>query len=92
MPYCEDVARQALADQADGLRRQVQRDACDQGMEVGFVQAEGDPATELVTLAERLRADLLVVGKSSKFLHHLSGSVAKRLSGGRRGTVLVIVP
>lgn len=92
LPYCEDVAQQALADQAAGLCQQVQSDASDQGMEVEFVQAKGDPATELVALAEALRADLLVVGKSSKLLHHISGSVAKRLSGGRRGTVLVIVP
>jgi hypothetical protein len=39
-----------------------------------------------------MRADLIVVGRSAKMLHHLAGSLGRRLVSRRDAPVIVVVP
>jgi nucleotide-binding universal stress UspA family protein len=57
-----------------------------------FLHVRGDTATELVRVARAVEADLIVVGRSTKILHHLSGALGRRLMTKRMAPAVVIVP
>jgi nucleotide-binding universal stress UspA family protein len=62
------------------------------GLDLCFIHARGDAATELLTVAKKTLADLIVVGRSSKTAHQLVGSIGRRLIGNRHSPIVVVVP
>ncbi|HWD09392.1 MAG TPA: universal stress protein [Actinomycetota bacterium] len=83
---------ESAARQAEQLREQLFRTALDGGCEMEFVHARGEPASELVRVAEAVQADQIVVGRSTKALHHVAGSIGRRLIAKRGAPVVVVVP
>lgn len=59
------------------------------GIEGKFTCLEGDVARELEALADRCRADLLVVGRSRHPALHLGGVPRRLLATGRRPVLVV---
>ena len=84
--------QQTITDQAEELGDRVRSYACDYGVDLAFVQTQGDPVTELLRIAGSDHADLIVVGRSCKVRHHLAGSLGRRLVGRRNAPVIVVVP
>lgn len=83
---------ESAARQAGELRDQLFHTALDGGCEMEFVHARGEPASELVRVAEAVQADQIVVGRSTKALHHVAGSIGRRLIAKRGAPVVVVVP
>jgi nucleotide-binding universal stress UspA family protein len=81
-----------MTDQAEELSDQVRAYGHDHGFDVAFVHTQGDTARELLRIANADHADLLVVGRSTKALHHLAGSLGRRLVGTRGAPIIVVVP
>jgi nucleotide-binding universal stress UspA family protein len=90
VPYV--TIQQSMTDQAEELGDQVRAYALDRGVDVTFVRTCGDTARELLRVAEADHADLIVVGRSSKFRHHLAGSLGRRLVGRSGAPIIVVVP
>lgn len=59
-------------------------------MQARFVLVHGDPYLEIVTCADELRADAVVVGASTKAGHRLVGSLAGRLVKAGKWPVTVV--
>jgi nucleotide-binding universal stress UspA family protein len=85
-------AAQIATDRAEGLRRQLEGYAAEHDIQVSFIHAHGDPTAELSRIAEECQADIIVVGKSTKALHHVAGSLGRRLIGRRKAPVVAVVP
>lgn len=83
----ETEAHQAVAAE---LRAQVEEASRDRGIPVTFTQAHGDPYTEIVRIADEVRADAIVVGASMKAGHKLIGSLAVRLVRAGKWPVTVV--
>jgi K+-sensing histidine kinase KdpD len=79
-------------ERADKLRREMERYAVGHDVDLTFIHATGDAASELLRLATALRADQIVVGRSMKARRHLAGSLGRRLAGKREAPVVVVVP
>jgi nucleotide-binding universal stress UspA family protein len=77
---------------ADQLGRQVEQRADELGVEVRFVREYGEPARALRQVAETEHADLIAVGRSAKMLHHLAGSLSRKLVLDHKLPVIVVVP
>jgi nucleotide-binding universal stress UspA family protein len=60
------------------------------GMPIEFVTTEGDAFTELVRVADEVRADAVVVGASTQAGHRVIGSIAVRLVRAGRWPVIVV--
>ena len=86
------VIQQSMSDQAEQLSDQVRAYGHDHGVDVAFVHTQGDTARELLRIANAAHADLLVVGRSTKARHHLTGSLGRRLVGRRGAPIIVVVP
>ncbi len=72
------------------LRADVRRAAEELGVPTTFVTRRGDPFVELRDTATAVRADLVVVGVSSRAGHRFIGSVAVRLARLGRWPVVVV--
>jgi len=72
------------------LRTGVERLAVEYGVAAGFEMVAGDPVAALVHVAERERADAVVVGASVQAGHKLFGSVAMRVVRTGRWPVTVV--
>lgn len=83
---------QTATELAEHLRLKLSDSAVEAGVDLEFVHARGDAAAELLRVAAAQNANLIVVGKSSKVLHHLAGSLGRRLIGKRNAPVVVVVP
>jgi nucleotide-binding universal stress UspA family protein len=90
VPY--GVIQQSMTDQAGELGEQVRAYGHDHGVDVAFIHTQGDTAKELLRIANADQADLLVVGRSTKARHHISGSLGRRLVGRRGAPIVVVVP
>jgi nucleotide-binding universal stress UspA family protein len=90
VPAGQAAIRQANLEVAEDLRRQVAEAAEARGVAVTFVAVQGDPYLELVRIADQVRADVIVVGASSKRIHRLAGSLAIRLVRAGRWPVTVV--
>lgn len=93
-PFAIDCATfdQVAAAEAEQLRNQAYGYTADRNVDLEFVHRRGDTAKELLRIAERDHADLIVVGRSTKARHHLAGSLGRRLIRRRHGPVVVVVP
>ncbi|GAA5201623.1 hypothetical protein GCM10023322_81970 [Rugosimonospora acidiphila] len=89
-PQSMALARQAAAEIAEELREQVVEQAAARGVSATFVAVLGDPFTELVRVADKERADGIVVGASTGIGHRFAGSMAVRLIRTGRWPVTVV--
>ena len=80
----------AFSETAEDLRRQAEEGAARLGVPVTFITAAGDPYHELRRVADEVRADVVVVGASTKAGHRLVGSLAVRLVKAGRWPVTVV--
>ena len=86
VPALED-ANQLTARQ---LRDTVLEQAARVAVAADFYEREGNPYTELVGLADELRADAVVVGASTQAGHRFIGSLALHLVRSARWPVTVV--
>ncbi len=91
-PYNYSDALEARDQIAEELAGEVARRAHELGVEVSFVREKGDAAHVLTEVARSEHADLIAVGRSTKMLHPLAGSVSRRLLRGHDLPVTVVVP
>lgn len=75
---------------AADLRSRADVVAAELGISITFVEAHGDPYTEIKRIAQEVRADAMVVGASAKAGHRLVGSLAVRLVRAGRWPVTVV--
>lgn len=87
-----DYAEQARQEVAAELKAEAERRAAEAGVRLTFVRDLGDPVRALTSVARSAHADLVVVGRSAKMLHHLAGSAARRLASRHDAPVVVVVP
>jgi nucleotide-binding universal stress UspA family protein len=75
---------------ARNLRAQIEDRLPFLGVEVTFVERRGDPYTEIVRVAEQMRVDAVVVGRSNQRGHRFFGSLAVRLVRDAQWPVIVV--
>jgi nucleotide-binding universal stress UspA family protein len=83
---------EARHEMVEQLRVEAEKRARDLGTQMTFVRELGGAARVLTRLSRSVNADLIVVGKSSKMLHHVAGSLGRRLVSRRDGPAIVVVP
>jgi nucleotide-binding universal stress UspA family protein len=83
-PASEERHRQRL------LLEEAQRLLAASGIEARTIASVGDAATEILATAERLPADLIVVGRHRGRASHLLGSTSSRLVRSATCDVLVV--
>ena len=72
------------------LRRAIETQSAGIGIRVELVERAGSPFTEIIRLADELRADAVIVGASTKAGHRFVGSLATRLVRASRWPVTVV--
>jgi nucleotide-binding universal stress UspA family protein len=92
VPYDFVGVEQARQEVADGLRDEASCRADELGVELSFLIQRGDATRALTSTARALHANLIVVGKSAKVLHRLTGSLSHRLTSRIDAPVVVVVP
>lgn len=103
MPLVETVAvfgeaagyaavEEARDEVAGELELEAQERARELDVNLRFISERGDPAQTITHVAHSLGADLIVVGKSAKMLHHLAGSLGRRLVARPDVPAIVVVP
>jgi len=75
---------------AADLRTRAEAAAVEFGISLTFVEARGDPFTEIKRVATEAHADAIVVGASAKAGHKLVGSLAIRLVRAGKWPVTVV--
>ncbi|HEY3717634.1 MAG TPA: universal stress protein [Jatrophihabitantaceae bacterium] len=75
---------------ARNLRAQIEERTPPLGVEVIFVERRGDPYTEITRVADEMRVDAVIVGRSSQRGHRFFGSLAVRLVRDARWPVTVV--
>ena len=86
--YAEQAAQEAAAE----LKAEAEHRAAEAGVQLTFVRELGDSVHALISVARSAQADLVVVGRSAKMLHHLAGSAGRRLASRQDAPIVVIVP
>jgi nucleotide-binding universal stress UspA family protein len=84
------VERESFGEIAEDIRRRIDETSRELGIAVTFITAQGDPFTELVRVADEIRADAVIVGASAKAGHRFVGSLAVRLVRASRWPVTVV--
>jgi nucleotide-binding universal stress UspA family protein len=79
-----------LAELTADLRAEIRRAAEELGVPTTFITRRGDPYVELRDAANAVKADMVVVGVSTKAGHRFVGSVAVRLVRLGRWPVVVV--
>ncbi len=72
------------------LRQTVQEQGARLGIDIVFVERDGNPFTEIVRLADEIQADAVIVGASTKAGHRFVGSLAVHLVRASRWPVTVV--
>jgi nucleotide-binding universal stress UspA family protein len=78
----DDVARE--------LRQAIETHSARIGVRAELVERDGSPFTEIVRLADEIRADTVIVGASTKAGHRFIGSLAVHLVRASRWPVTVV--
>jgi nucleotide-binding universal stress UspA family protein len=86
--YAVETAQEVGAE----LKAEAEHRAAEAGVPVTFVRELGDTVRALISVARSAHADLVVVGRSAKMLHHLVGSAGRRLASRQDAPVVVVVP
>jgi nucleotide-binding universal stress UspA family protein len=82
----EEAFRSSVAD----MERRADAIGNELGISVTFRAARGDPYTEIVRIADEVRADAIVVGASKHAGHRFVGSLAVRLVRAGKWPVTVV--
>ncbi|RKR90717.1 nucleotide-binding universal stress UspA family protein [Micromonospora pisi] len=80
----------ALEELGAELRTEIGSVVEELGVPLTFLGRRGDPYAELRTVADELRADMVVVGASTQAGHRLVGSIAARLVKSGHWPVVVV--
>jgi nucleotide-binding universal stress UspA family protein len=75
---------------ATELREAIEEQSARLGIDATLYEREGTPFTEVVTLADELRADAVIVGASTQAGHRFVGSLALHLVRAARWPVTVV--
>jgi nucleotide-binding universal stress UspA family protein len=86
------AAEQARTEIATELSDEATQRAGELGIQLTFVRVLGDPAHGLIHYAKSADADLVVIGRSTKMVHRLVGSLGRRLVSRNDAPVVVVVP
>jgi nucleotide-binding universal stress UspA family protein len=86
--YAEQAAQEVAAE----LKAEAEHRAAEVGVQLTFVREPGDTVRALISVARSAHADLVVVGRSAKMLHHMAGSAGRRLASRHDAPVVVVVP
>jgi nucleotide-binding universal stress UspA family protein len=92
VPYDYSGVEKARQEIAAELKAEATQRAQDLGVPLYFVSEHGDVTRALTSIARSLHANLVVVGRSAKLLHHLVGSLSHRLTCRHDAPVVVVVP
>jgi nucleotide-binding universal stress UspA family protein len=92
VPFDYAAAEQAWRDVAQELHDEADERVRGLGLQLGFVREHGNAAQALTRVARSTHADLIVVGKSTKILHHVAGSLGRRLMSKPDAPVIAVVP
>ena len=77
--YATAGASAALDAIESELRAGMKKELSPWGVDADFVVCSGDPVHALADIAKRYRADAIVVGSSTNFLHRIVGSLPASL-------------
>jgi len=72
------------------LRQTAEEQGPRLGIDIVFVERDGNPFTEIVRLADEIQADAVIVGASTKAGHRFVGSLAVHLVRASRWPVTVV--
>ncbi len=75
---------------ADELRQSALEQGARLGIDIDFVERDGNPYAEIVRLADEIKADAVIVGASTKAGHRFVGSLAVHLVRASRWPVTVV--
>jgi nucleotide-binding universal stress UspA family protein len=92
VPINYGLLEEARNEMVARLKNEAEQRASELGVPLSFVRELGDAAVALTRVARSAQAELIVVGKSSKILHHLAGSLGRRLVARHDGPAIVVVP
>lgn len=81
---------QAQAETVDEIRRVIADNAEPRGIDASFIEATGNPAQEIVRVADEMRVDAVVVGASSQAGHKIIGSIATALVRRAHWPIIVV--
>ena len=80
-----------VTDPADLLLEKLRASVSDKGVEAKYYPAAGDPADAIVTVADKIGADLIVVGnKGMKGVRRVLGSVPNSVAHKANCSVLIV--
>ncbi len=82
--------RESYDSVAAELRQTAEEQGPRLGIDVVFVERDGNPYTEIVKLADEIQADAVIVGASTKAGHRFVGSLAVHLVRASRWPVTVV--
>jgi len=91
-PFAYAAAQQTRNDFAAQLQAEAEQRAGELSVPLSFVRACGGTVQALTDVARSAHVDLIVVGKSSKILHHFAGSLGRQLVSRRDTPAIVVVP
>jgi nucleotide-binding universal stress UspA family protein len=89
-PAAAGPVQEAHDQVARELREAVESQSVRLGLSAEFVERDGNPFTQIVRLAEELRADAVIVGASMSAGHRFVGSLAVHLVRASRWPVTVV--
>ena len=91
-PHSAQLVMDELRDHATAIKDQLDAEAHRQGVAVEFHSSVGEPAEALIELAEKLQADLVVVGNRgmSGMKRFVLGSVPNRVAHRCPCSVLIV--
>jgi nucleotide-binding universal stress UspA family protein len=81
---------EAFRNNVEDMERRAEAIAAELGISITFRAARGDPYTEIVRIADEVRADAIVVGASKHAGHRFVGSLAVRLVRAGKWPVTVV--
>lgn len=81
---------QTNIEQAAALRTELEAQASRLGLQVRFIEREGEPGVEIAKVADELRVDAVVVGASARVGHRFVGALGVHLVRLARWPVTVV--
>jgi nucleotide-binding universal stress UspA family protein len=91
-PYSYGGTENLREEVAAELKEAAEQRAREVGVSMTFVSTYGDATKSLPEIARSVHATVVVVGRSTKAWHHLTGSLGHRLTCRKDAPVVVIVP
>ncbi|MFF0264091.1 universal stress protein [Kribbella sp. NPDC004536] len=92
VPYDYAASRDNQRELAGEIEAEAVRRAHEAGVRLSFVGEFGDAIDTLSDVARQVDARLVVVGRSAKRWHRLTGSLGHRLTCRKDAPVVVVVP